>query len=142
MRLLFLFLLIQNISIAQDTWEFKEDKKKHFGVGFCVGFSMPLVSKKHGFKIAISCGVLLGGGKEVVDLVSKKGDPSFKDFSYTVFGTVSGLLLTPRWFMKLEEFKFIGRRQTASYNTSGLQPNGLERFRTPFVYRPYAPFQQ
>jgi len=85
------------LNAQTDTWRFTADKQMHFMAGVGISYvSADLMRNKNRFSdfdrvaVPIFASVIIGAGKEVYDLHSKKGNPSMHDFGYTVIGGVIG----------------------------------------------------
>jgi uncharacterized protein YfiM (DUF2279 family) len=70
-----------------------KDKQDHFAAGVLIGFSSSAltVNTNKSLITSLSSAVIIGGGKELIyDKWMGKGTPEFKDFAYTVTGSVTG----------------------------------------------------
>lgn len=105
-KLLVIFLLCSNLSFAQDSWKFTEDKQYHFIAGCWVGVIIPIFVKSYSVPITISTGIIVGGGKEFYDFYSGKGVASFQDFTYTVAGTTCSTLILGKKLGEITRIKF------------------------------------
>ena len=71
------------------------DKWLHLSVGFVIAYFAGFLSPILGFVL----GVLIGAGKEIYDLVNKRGHAELWDFFFTVVGVLSGLFCL--WIARL-----------------------------------------
>jgi uncharacterized protein YfiM (DUF2279 family) len=70
-----------------------KDKQDHFAAGVFIGFSSSslTVNTNKSLITSLSSAVIIGGGKELIyDKWMGRGTPEFKDFAYTVAGSVTG----------------------------------------------------
>jgi uncharacterized protein YfiM (DUF2279 family) len=70
-----------------------KDKQDHFVAGVLIGFSSSAltVNTNKSLITSLSSSVIIGGGKELIyDKWMGKGTPEFKDFAYTIAGSVTG----------------------------------------------------
>lgn len=80
-----------------DPW-FSRDKALHFGVSGLIAsngyFATRLADGNRGLALGIGAGtaIVIGVGKELYDLTGR-GDPSWKDLSWDLVGTGTGLLV-------------------------------------------------
>lgn len=71
------------------------DKWLHLAAGFVIAYFAGFLSPVLGFIL----GVLVGAGKEIYDLVTKRGHAEVWDFFFTVVGVLSGLFFL--WIARL-----------------------------------------
>jgi uncharacterized protein YfiM (DUF2279 family) len=70
-----------------------KDKQDHFAVGVFIGFSgsSMTIGTNRSLIVSLSSAAIIGGGKELIyDKWMGRGTPEFKDFAYTVAGSVTG----------------------------------------------------
>lgn len=85
-------------SSPADRWT-SPDKAFHAVVGFSIGAGVHALSsaylpRANPFLVSSSAGLVLGGGKELFDLVTGRGTPSWRDFTVTVLGDFAGQLFS------------------------------------------------
>jgi uncharacterized protein YfiM (DUF2279 family) len=74
-----------------------KDKQNHFAAGVLIGFSSSAltVNTNKSLLASLSSAVIIGGGKELIyDKWMGRGTPEFKDFAYTIAGSVTGWAVT------------------------------------------------
>jgi uncharacterized protein YfiM (DUF2279 family) len=88
--LLAVFLILMPVKCNA---QIPKDKQDHFVVGIFIGFSGSslTVNTNKSLITSLSSAVIIGGGKELIyDKWMGRGTPEFKDFAYTVAGSVTG----------------------------------------------------
>ena len=71
------------------------DKRKHFWILYPLTLAICLlgfVIKSNTLLIAIAIGLIIAGGKELYDWISKKGTPEVLDFIAGCYGILAGIL--------------------------------------------------
>jgi uncharacterized protein YfiM (DUF2279 family) len=83
---------------GRDRW-FGPDKAGHFLVGFSIGAGTHAAAslwlpRVNPILISTGTGVMIAGGKELFDLITGHGSPSWRDFAVTFVGDLAGQIFS------------------------------------------------